>query len=327
MRPAGPGDGLRRRLQPLSREQARGRGQVYRPAGEDDHEPLHPLHAVHPLLGGGGGRAGTGRDRPRRGHGDHDLSRAGDVVGAAGQRGRSLPGRRADLEALCVRGAAVGADEDRNHRRDGCARLGHPRRCARPRGDAHPAAHQRRRERGVDFRQDPACRRWPARAAARPALHPRERPARPGDLGAGVRGDRRQGRRDEARADRRHCRRPRRRRGDVCAEGPADAARQQEPRDAGRRGIRSGAGPGDLPLQRHHRRHRARRCAADRRLQSAPRGGGAQRPHPQALARRQVPDRADRRAGRSDLSLRLSRRRSGHAGRGRRRQGEASPRR
>ena len=28
---------------------------------------------------------------------------------AAGQRGRSLPGRRADLEALCVRGAAVGA--------------------------------------------------------------------------------------------------------------------------------------------------------------------------------------------------------------------------
>ena len=34
-----------------------------------------------------------------------------------------------------------------------------------------------------------------------------------------------------------------------------------------------------------------RRRAADRRRQSAPRGGGAQRAHPQALARRQLPDR------------------------------------
>ncbi len=142
MRPAGPGDGLRRRFQPLSREQARGRGQVHRPAGQDDHEPLHPLHAVHPLLGRGGRRAGIGRHRPRRGHGDHDLSRAGDVVGAAGQRGRSLPGRRADLEALCLRGAAVGAVQDRNHRRDGRARLGDPRRRPRPRGHAHSAARQ-----------------------------------------------------------------------------------------------------------------------------------------------------------------------------------------
>ena len=49
MRPAGPGDGLRRRRQPLPGEQARGRGQVYRPAGQDDHEPLHPLHALRPL--------------------------------------------------------------------------------------------------------------------------------------------------------------------------------------------------------------------------------------------------------------------------------------
>ena len=39
-------------------------------------------------------------------------------------------------------------------RRDGCAGLGHPRRCARSRGAAHPAAQQRRRERGVDLRQD-----------------------------------------------------------------------------------------------------------------------------------------------------------------------------
>ena len=39
---------------------------------------------------------------------------AGDDLGAAGQRRRSLPGRRADLEALCVRGAAVGAQQDRD---------------------------------------------------------------------------------------------------------------------------------------------------------------------------------------------------------------------
>ena len=35
MRPAGPGHGLRRRHQPLSGEQARGRGQVHRRAGQD----------------------------------------------------------------------------------------------------------------------------------------------------------------------------------------------------------------------------------------------------------------------------------------------------
>ena len=46
-----------------------------------------------------------------------------------------------------------------------------------------------------------------------------------------------------------------------------------------------------------------RRCAADRRFQSAPRGAGAQCPHPQALARRPVPDRRDRRQGRSHLYI------------------------
>ena len=115
---------------------------------------------------------------------------------------------------------------------------------------------------------------------------------RPGDLGAGFRGDRRQGEGDEARPHRRHRRRSRRGRGDVRAQGPDDAARLDEHRlPPGRRGARSGMGPGDLSLQRHHRRHRAGRRAADHRLQSAPRGGGAQCPHPQALARRQIPDR------------------------------------
>ena len=116
------------------------------------------------------GVPGTRRHRPRRGHGDHHLSRRGDDLRAAGQRRRSLPGRRAHLEALCVRGAPVGAQQDRVDRRDGRARLGDPHRHARTRGDAHPAAHQRRRERGMDFRQDPPRRRWAAHAAARSAL-------------------------------------------------------------------------------------------------------------------------------------------------------------
>ena len=54
VRPAGPGDGLRRRLVPLPREQAGGRGQVYRPARQDDHEPLHPLHPLRALHDGSG---------------------------------------------------------------------------------------------------------------------------------------------------------------------------------------------------------------------------------------------------------------------------------
>ena len=50
VRSAGPGDGLRRRHLALCREQARGRGQVSRRAGQDLDEPLHPVHALRPLL-------------------------------------------------------------------------------------------------------------------------------------------------------------------------------------------------------------------------------------------------------------------------------------
>ena len=109
VRPAGPGDGLRLRPQPLPREQARGARQGAGPAGQDVDEPLHPLHALHPLRHRGGGRRGAGRDRPRRGHGDHDLCRACAHHRAGRQSGRSLPGRRADLQALRLRGPVVGA--------------------------------------------------------------------------------------------------------------------------------------------------------------------------------------------------------------------------
>ena len=144
-----------------------------------------------------------------------------------------------DLEALCVRGAALGARQDPVDRRDGRRRLGDPGRYPRPRGDADPAARQRGGERGVDFRQDPPRRRRPAHAAARPSLYPGERPAPRGVLAGSVRGDRRQGRPHRRQADRRHRRRSRRGRGDVRAEGSAGEMRLGQSRGAGRRRLRS----------------------------------------------------------------------------------------
>ena len=110
VRPAGPGDGLRRRHLALPREQARGRRQVSRPADQDRHEPVHPLHPLRPLHHRGGRRRGSRRDLARRGHGDHELSREGARLRAAGQRRRSLPGRRAHPQARGLQLPALGAD-------------------------------------------------------------------------------------------------------------------------------------------------------------------------------------------------------------------------
>ena len=119
-------------------------------------------------------------------------------------------------------------------------RLGDPRRYPRPRGHAHPAAPQRGRERGVDFRQD-AATSWMACApsastgpmSARTASSVR----RPGsEAFAAIAG---QGRPHRRQAHRRDRRRSRRRRGDVRAEGAACAMRLGQPRRrAGRRRAR-----------------------------------------------------------------------------------------
>ena len=55
------------------------------------------------------GRRGDRRDRARRGHADHLLSRRRGDQRIVGQCRRSVPGRRVDVQALRVRGAAVGA--------------------------------------------------------------------------------------------------------------------------------------------------------------------------------------------------------------------------
>ena len=126
----------------LPGEQAGGRRQISRRAGQDLDEPLHPVHALRALCDRGRRRAGARRDRPWRRHGDHDLSRTCDDVGASGQCRRPVPGRRPDLKALCVRGAAVGTQQDRIDRCLRRAGLGDPGRRSRPRGHAHPAARQ-----------------------------------------------------------------------------------------------------------------------------------------------------------------------------------------
>ena len=122
-----------------------------------------------------------------------------------------------------------------------------PRRYARPRGDAHPAARQRGRERGVDFRQDAPCGRRAAHAAPRPALYPRRTagcvpatwPEAFAAIAAKVQGA-------QAGAHRRHRRRSRGGRGDVRAEGADGRARRRRTSTAARtarRSIRRSAAP------------------------------------------------------------------------------------
>ena len=96
-------------------------------------EPLHPLHALHPFHYRSRRRARSRRHRARRAHGSRHLCREGAEFRTLRQHHRSLPGRRADLEALCVRRAVVGAEQDRQRRCAGRGRHEHPRRYARAR--------------------------------------------------------------------------------------------------------------------------------------------------------------------------------------------------
>ena len=189
VRPAGPGDGLWLRPRPVPREQAGGDRQVSRAAGQDGDDPLHPLHALRPLRRRDRRRRGPRRHRPRRASRDRHLCREGGRLRTVGKPDRHLPGGRADLQALRLHGAAVGAQQDALGRRAGRGRHQHPDRCPRPRGLARAAAHQRGGQRGVARRQVALCLRRAAPPAARPALRPQGRQAAAGDLGRGLRGD------------------------------------------------------------------------------------------------------------------------------------------
>ena len=180
----------------------------------------------------------------------------------------------------------VGAAQDREHRRDGCGGLGHPRRHARARGGAHPAAQQRRRERGVDLRQDAPRGRRPAAPSA--STGPTSARTAGWSRRAGTRRWRwsppssRRASRSASAPSPATSRAPRR-----CSRSRTCSARlgsQEHRLPAGRRQARSQARARQLPVQHHHRGHRAGRRDPAGRHQSAARGGGPQRPHPQALA-------------------------------------------
>ena len=102
-----------------------------------------------------------------------------------------------------------------------------------------------------------------------------------------------------------------------------DAAGLEECRmPAGRRQARPQARARELPVQLHHRGHRAGGRDPAHRHQSAARSGRAQRPHPQALAPGHAGRRADRGAGGSCIPLRVSGRRTADAEGGARRQAQ-----
>ena len=139
------------------REQARGARQGFRAAGRNQHDPLHPLHPLHPLSDRDRRGRGIGRDRARRGHGDHTYIERALGLGAVRQHHRSVPGRRADLEALRLYRAALGIAQDRVV--DVLDAVG-----SNIRIDARGAQVLRvlprlneDGQRGVDFRQDALC--------------------------------------------------------------------------------------------------------------------------------------------------------------------------
>ena len=171
-----------------------------------------------------------GEDQP-----DHVLSRADGDQRAGRQPGRRVSGRSAAAEAAIVRAAAVGASPRAGDRRDGRGRIEHPPRRPPAAGDAHPPAHQRGRERGVDFRQDaPPCRCAGAQPA-RPAVGAGEGQAAGGELAgraAGFRQTAQEGRERRSRRSPATCSTPRRcLRRRSCSKGRARACSR-----AGRRG-------------------------------------------------------------------------------------------
>ncbi len=183
VRPPGPGDGLWPQLLPLRGEQAGDRRQIYGPGHQDLDDPLHPVHALHPLFrrrSPGSTRsacstaARTARSPP--------TSSRRSAASLSGNLADVCPVGRVAAEAAELRDPAVGAAPGAWHRRHGRGRLQHPPRRPPAPGDAHPAAHQRGRERGVDQRQDaPPCRRAGPQPA-RPAVGARERQAARGEL-------------------------------------------------------------------------------------------------------------------------------------------------
>ena len=125
---------------------------------------LHPLLPLHALLRGRRrGRPARGAE-PRRPVGDRDLRGPALPRRVQRQRDRALPGRRADLDAVPLRGAAVGDPERADGLRPLPGRLQHAGDGARGQGQADPLAQPSRGRRGLALRQGPLRVLAPARA-------------------------------------------------------------------------------------------------------------------------------------------------------------------
>ncbi len=124
---------------------------------------LHPLLPLHALQRGGRRGRAARRDQPRRAVGDRDVRGRAVHGPLLRQRHRALPGRRADLDAVPLRGAPVGDPERADGLRALPRRLQHPRDDARGQGQAHPLAQPSRDRRGLALRQGPLRVRPPAR--------------------------------------------------------------------------------------------------------------------------------------------------------------------
>ena len=131
---------------------------------------LHPLLPLHALLGGRLRGRPAHRAQPRRAHGDRDLRGRAVPLALLRERRRALPGRRAHLDALPLRRAAVGHPErpDGLHRLR--RRLQHVGDDPRGQGQAHPFAEPSGDRPRVALRQGPLL--VPASSRRRPHHEP-----------------------------------------------------------------------------------------------------------------------------------------------------------
>ena len=288
MRSAGPGHGLRGRHDALPREQARRRGQVYRPARQDLDEPVHPLHALHPLRRRGrrasrisapSGAARTWRSRPISRRRCAPSCRPTSPISARSARLTHKPqafnyrpwelSKTPSVDVMDAVGSAIRVD----------ARGREVMRIL-------PRVNEAMNEEWISDKTRQVVDGLRLQRLDRPFLREngRLRPASWPEAFAAIAG-RMQGL--DAEAHRRHRRRSCRGRGDLRAQAADAEPRRHEHRlPPGRRAASPRSRPRLLSLQPHHRRHRERRRHPDHRRQSAGRGLARQCAHPQALARR-----------------------------------------
>ena len=131
---------------------------------------LHPLLPLHALQRAGRRRRPVGRGQPRLAVDDRDVRGRALPRALLGQHHGDLPGRRAHLDAVPLRGAPLGDPERADRLRAVPGRLQHQRDHTRGPGQAHPVADPSRGRRGLAVRQGPVRLRAPA---GRPTASPR----------------------------------------------------------------------------------------------------------------------------------------------------------